>query len=438
MVLTLLLIPPQETNAQDINEAVTIEDLGFTLRMSTGARAAAMAGTYTSAGDDAQALVYNPAGLARMRRIELAVGFQHQRTDLDSEYYGSPTSVQVRTTTLDHLSWAYPVPTYRGSFVIAASVNRIYASEIDILNRGFNTSSQTDDDYRLQQSGSVYAYNLGFGIDLAPVLSVGVSGFFADGTINALTQFSFLERPPFAPGDPTEFALDDDARVDVDGYGAILGVQYNPVPILHFGLSVSTPTLFNLAGDAIQQTAEYFFNAPDSFTTEAFAIDTDYQIPFRIDGGISLSTNSFLIAADVGYSDWTQAKINGFQLKDSNLQPVFREVVDYRVAAEVAIPRIPLHVRGGYAYLPYALPYLQADRIAGDAIEKVSETTDAYWRGPSQSPARQMVTGGIGLLLGKALIVDLALQYGMGERSIPTLVDKRETIRFVMSGSYKF
>jgi hypothetical protein len=356
-----------------------------------------------------------------------SVGFQHQRTDLDSEYYGSPSSVEVRATTLDHLSWAYPVPTYRGSFVIAASVNRIYTSEIDILNRGFNTDTQTDDDYRLQQSGSVYAYNLGFGIDLAPVLSFGVSGFFADGTINALTQFSFSERPPFVANQLTEFGLVDDARVDVDGWGAILGMQYNPVPLLHFGLSISTPTPIKLRGDAIQQTAEYYFNAPDSFTTEAFAIDTDYQLPFRVDGGVSFSTNSFLIAADIGYADWTQAKINGFQLKDSNLRPVFREIVDYRVAAEVALPWIPVHVRGGYAYLPYALEYLQSDRIAGGALVKADINTE-----------RQMVTGGIGLLLGKALIVDLALQYGLGERSIPTLVDKRETIRFVMSGAYRF
>lgn len=422
-----LLVAVDSVRAQDINEAVTIEDLGFTLRLSTGARAAAMAGAYTSVGDDAQCLVFNPAGLARMRRIELAAGFQHHNANLEGEYYGNPTDVAVSSTTLDHLSWAYPVPTYRGSFVLALGVNRSHTGEIDILNRGYNTTTQTADDYRLQQSGSVYTYNFGFGIDLSPVLSMGLDGFFMDGTINALTQFTFSATPPFTPNQSTEFTLVDDAKVDVDGWGAIVGVQYNPLPALNFGLSIGTPTAIRLRGDAIQQTAEYFFNAPDSFATEAFAIQTDQTLPFRMDGGVSVRAKSILIAADVGYADWTQAKINGYQLKNSNLRPVFREVVDFRTGVEVTIPKISLAVRGGYAYLPYPLAYLQADRISGDAIEKASVVTE-----------RQMVTGGLGAVVGQALDVDLAVQYTVGERNITTLTDRRQSWRLLMSGSYRW
>jgi hypothetical protein len=413
--------------AQDINEAVTIEDLGFTMRMAQGARAAGMAGAFTSLGDDATALVFNPAGLARIRRIELGVGFQHQRSNLENQFFGSTSDVDVTSTDLDHVSWAYPVPTYRGSFVVGAGIYRVATSDIDILNRGFNASTASDDDYRLQQSGSVYSYNLGFGIDLSPVLSIGVNTFLVDGEITALTQFTYALMPPFANGDLTDETLVDNAKVDVDGYGAVLGLQYTPVPMAHFGLSVSTPTPLNLSGNAIQDLSSYYFNATDDLTTEEFSIDTDLQIPFRVDAGASITTDYGLVAVDVGYTDWTQATVNDIQLKDGNLQPVFRDVVDVRVGAEVSIPGTPVRVRGGYAYVPYALDFLQSDRIAGDAIEKAHVDTE-----------RQIIAGGVGALLGNTLNVDVALEFHLGQRSIPTLVDERKTKRFVMSAAYRF
>jgi hypothetical protein len=424
--LTITLAAP--AMAQNINGAVTIEDLGFTLRLSNSARAAALAGTYTATGDDAQALVYNPAGLARLRRIELGAGFQHQRSTLENEFYGSPSQVDVTATTLDHVSWAYPVPTYRGSFVVGASVTRVHTSSIDILNRGFNTTTQTSDDYRLQQNGSVYSYNLGFGIDLAPTLSMGMGGFILDGSIDALTQFTYSYPPPYASGELIEESVIDNAKADVDGIGGVIGFQYNPISVLNFGVSLRTPVYVNLRGSAIQDVARYYNNAADEFDTESFLIDTDYKIPFRIDGGVGLRFGKLLmLAGEVGWSDWTQAEINDFRLRDGNLRPVFRDVVDVRVGAEARIPATSVMLRGGYAYIPYTLEFLQADRIEGSSIQKADTSHE-----------RQLLSGGVGVLLGNALQVDAAAEYYLGERTIPTLTDKRETVRFILSTSFHF
>lgn len=432
LLVAVFLATASPSLAQDtpsIAEAVTVEDLGLTMRLATGARAAAMAGTYTAIGDDAQALAFNPAGLARLRRIELAVGFQHQNAKLDNEFYGSNSSVDVSSTDLDHVTWAYPVPTYRGSFVLAAGVFRTMTSDIDILNRGSNTTTQSVDDYRLQQSGSVYSYNFGFAIDLAPVVSFGANFFFLDGGINALTQVGFVNLPPVAPGEPSEVSVVDNADVDVDGYGASFGIQYAPVSVLNFGVVVRTPTPINLSGRAITETAEYYTNDTDQFYTDSFVINTDYQLPFRVEGGVGLKTHILTVAVEAGYTDWTQTKINDIPLKDQNLRPIFRETVDLRGGAEVLIPGTTVHARAGYALLPYALQYLQADRIAnsGQDLEKSTIVTE-----------RQLISAGLGVVLGRALAVDAALEYQLGEREIPTLVDKRKAARFVMSASYRF
>jgi long-subunit fatty acid transport protein len=416
-------------SAQDINEAVTFEDLGFTRRLHTGARAAGLAGAYSAIGQDAQSLVFNPAGLAGVQRIELSIGFQHDRNRINSTFFGSGSEVDVTSSDLDYIVGAYPFPTYRGSLVMAAGVHRVYSSHLDLLNRGVNVLSTptTIDTFRLQQSGSIYSYNLGIGVDLSPTISGGVNFFLMDGTIKALTQFSFHFLGPFGPGDFRALYVVDDAEVDLDGYGATIGAQYHPHPLLNFGLSVTTPVNINIEGDAFEEDIEDYESVPDSLLSLAFLIDVDYRIPFRIDGGVSFTSENLLLSADVSYSDWTQTTVNKLKLKDQDLRSIFRDVWEFRVGAELTIPGVPVRLRGGYARLPYALKQLQADRIEGTLITPASVPTE-----------RHLFAGGIGGIVGDVLTLDATFEYWTGERAISTLNEERTLKRVLLSGSYRF
>lgn len=426
-ILAALSVPALAV-AQDINEAVTIEDLGFTHRLRGGARAIGFAGAYTAIDDDVDALIYNPAGLAGIRRVDISLAFQHRSQNLKNSFYGTPNDLDLSVTKLDNIAFAYPVPTYRGSLVLAAGAYRAYSSYIDILNRGVNLDTSTDDDYRLQQSGSIYSYNFGAAMDLSPTLSVGANLFLLYGEVTALTQFTYqFLPPPVTPGDLSSETLIDDARVDVNGYGAVVGLQYHPNPMVQVGVSVTTPTPVRLRGDAVQDDALYFVNSPDSFFTDLFAIETDYQLPFRIDGGVAWSRDPVVISVDIGYSDWTQATINDVQLKDTDLQAVFRGVFDWRGGIEVAIPNTSIRLRGGYSYEPNPLDHLQGDRITGDQIQQANVDSE-----------RQTFAAGFGALLADALQFDVGFEYQHGERSIPTLTDERSVYRFVFGGSYRF
>ncbi len=135
-VVALIVIGPSPAAAQDINDAVTFEDLGFTDRLAVGARAAGMAGAFTAASDDVYALFYNPAGLARLRRIDISIGFELSSAEVKSVFYGNPGSTDLSATTLDAFAAAYPIPTYRGSLVIAGGVYRMFTSDLDLLNTG--------------------------------------------------------------------------------------------------------------------------------------------------------------------------------------------------------------------------------------------------------------------------------------------------------------
>jgi opacity protein-like surface antigen len=413
--------------AQDINEAVTMEDLGFTERLAAGARAAGMAGAYTSAGDDAYALFYNPAGLARVRRIDFSIGFQSSVGDFNNVFYGNSGPTHFSTTTLDAVAAAYPVPTYRGSFVVAGGVQRMLSSELDLLNDGYNSATDTFDRYLLQQSGSAYSYAVGVGYDISPLISLGLTGFLMDGTINALTQFNVDYPSPLQTGDLETETLVDDAEVDLDGYGMVLGIQYHPHRLLHFGFAVTTPIPIDLEGGAIEQRGYYFFNDQDEFYEDQFIIDSQYTIPFRFDMGASFTLPNLVVDIDAGYSDWEQAKANDVRLKDENLQSVFRSVLDLRIGAELLVPNTPLRVRAGYALTPYALERLQADRITGADLQEADIDTE-----------RQTYAAGAGLLLNGVFMLDASYEYQTGKRSIPTLVDERTVQKVVVTGSYRF
>ncbi len=409
--------------------------MGFTTPVFSGARSAGLAGACTAIGGDVHSLFYNPAGLARTRRIDAAIGFQHDKSSYQNIFYGNSNGADFSSTNLGHLAVAYPMPTYRGSVVAAFGIYRNYTSDLDLFYSGFNSSTNTLDNYVLQQSGSVFSYNAGFGVDLSPGLSVGASFFVLDGNLKALTQYSYIFPGPLVDGDLNKVFIDDDVETDLDGYGGRLGVQFHPLQEWYFGLAVMTPIWVGIDGDGITEEIDYYQNAPDSAFEETGFISTDYRLPFQINAGISYSPfNALLVSLDIAYADWSQATIDKSQIKLSSQngtprapESVLREIVNFNAGVEITIPNTPLRLRGGYAYLPYPLKYLQADRIDNNDIQKAVIKNE-----------RQLFSMGAGSLIGKVLTMDFAFVYTTGERSIPTLKYDQTLKRFLLSASYRF
>ena len=97
------------------------------------ARAMAMGQTGIATALDGSAMIYNPANLARIRRLEVLGGISHLRLEntTDSEPDSGFTSLahvggrDLTKTQLNALSVAVPAPTYRGSLVFGFGVHRV-------------------------------------------------------------------------------------------------------------------------------------------------------------------------------------------------------------------------------------------------------------------------------------------------------------------------
>jgi hypothetical protein len=425
-VLAFAAVPHQLAYSQGVNRTVEFEDLGFTEPIIVGARPAAMAGAYVASGNDVHMLLYNPAGLARVKRIELSLGANQNRSTVDNILFGNSNSIDFRDSGLDGAALAWPLPTYRGNLTIAFGVYHNYSSVLDLHYRGTHQVTNTGDNYLLQQTGSVYSYNLGFGVDLAPVLSGGLTFFLLDGTFDRLTQsdFTFLD-----PGPVRSVFVKEDVTGDVTGVGGRIGVQLQIRNMLIAGINFTPPVWARLQGGGTYERTDIYQVPPDDFVQSEESIDDDYLLPFRIDVGAALRYSRLLVEFDFGYSDWTEAAIDRKRFRNpESLEPTFREVFEYKMGAEYTFYRLPIRVRAGYAYLPYPLAYVQTDRIENNSETLTKATVEKE---------RQQITVGLGGLIGEVLTIDASLSYTSGKRSTTPMVDERSAYRFVLTASYR-
>lgn len=410
--------------AQNINETVRFEELGFTTPALGAARPMGLAGAYAAVGNDVHSLIYNPAGLARLKRIELALGVHQERNEVDNVFFDSREEIHVRTGGVDVLSAAYPFPTYRGSLVGAFGIYRLNSGLLDLALAGTNEEFDREDQFLLQQSGSVYSYNLGLGVDLSPTASGGVTLFMLDGNVDALTQYSFTE---FQSTPVRSEFVKEDVSYELDGWGARIGAQFFVHRAFRVGAVFTTPTWVNLTGSAETETAVNVDNGLDSFERTEEDREDDYIVPFRADVGVAFTPRNWLLTAEIGYVDWSEASINRKRFRNTRLEPMFREVLDYRFGVEVVLPWLPARVRGGYAYRPYPLKYLQGDRIDNNDLQEAVVDDE-----------QREIAVGVGGLVGAVMTVDAAFVYTTGARSIDTLSDRRTSSRYLLTASYRF
>jgi hypothetical protein len=126
------------------------------LQIAAGARAAAMGGAYTALADDASSLMWNPAGLAHVRRAELTA-----------------THTQWLQNA-DHNFLAGAVPTRRGTLAVGA----VTLSVPDIPQRLTDTDA-ADGSFESRDA----AYSVGYGRTVGTRWSLGLSAHYIRRTL---------------------------------------------------------------------------------------------------------------------------------------------------------------------------------------------------------------------------------------------------------------
>jgi long-subunit fatty acid transport protein len=355
-----------------------------------GARAMGMGGAQIATADDASALVYNPALLAKIKRIEFSGAMTHQRLKNETGFTGDfqPLSSFLQNETITQSNTRFssanivlPVPTYRGGLVFALGFNRMKSFDRAYHSVLVDPSTGTTDlDASVLETGGINMWSFGGALDLSPNVSIG-------GVINYWQgDDDFLQEYHIPPSSKIEYEVWEKNRYldSYSGWNGKLGFSVQPNKYLSLGAVIDFPTKFS-----IDQDYSFSLDSLDMPSGKNFPYDTtelghyDLTHPYSFGVGTALSFKYFTLAGDVYYTDWSQMEGKGVDNK--LIKENYQEVVRWHLGAEVVMPEFSTKFRVGYYVdpIPFKTVYLDTDRRyftlgAGFLIDQVM-TLDISW-----------------------------------------------------------
>jgi len=396
-ILTMMV--PLLCFAQDGDDDFPIAEISAGNFFGVGARSLGMGGAQIASGMDGTALVYNPALLARIRRIEVLTGMSHDRLSNDGNSYPAGSVADPAFdgksksfTRLNALDVSMPVPTYRGSAVVGFGVNRVISFD-HVFRFGHSwssleaTSEERGDEL---ETGGLYLYTAGGAIDLSPRLSVGGALNLYHGK-ESYTWDYYTETIETGGGDPPVSGYQDEYTEYITarytGVSARVGLAASLNHNLSLGVTVESPISFAIDGEF----AEAGWSYPDEYEYEL-------RHPFSFGAGAALSIDRLQLALDLRYTDWRQMEYTEYvnmAVANNLFDLYYREALGVNLGAEYMLPRIGAKIRAGYMYDP--IPY-------ADFLVKND---------------REFITVGAGFLIDRMMTLDIAYVRGSYEYTLP-------------------
>jgi hypothetical protein len=406
---------------QSPDQSFAFEDLGFTTLHPADARSSALPSLAASTADPA-ALIHNPAGLGRIKRMSAMAAFAYDRSQVTLDTGSGPTGSPVEVVRLSFAGAAVPLPVARGSLVPAIAIHRMVSSERNIEYSRPNEANAPDR-YSMQQTGGTYSYGLGVGFDLSAALSTGFSAFLLDGSARSLVQYNVGALPGT---EPHTYVLSD-TDTQLSGYGMRVGVELYALRNLQIGVCLTSPVVINTKANQLVETTQTVPNDIGSFERVTATTSTRYQVPYRVDTAIAVPLHSLLLTAQMGFQDWAKATIDKHHLATQNFDSVLRRTLEFSAGAEWSVSPWPLRLRAGFSHAETPYAYLDTDRIRDGGLERITAES-----------GRTRVTAGAAVLIRASVVVEASFSRTTATRSSASLTEDDRNTFATLQGSYWF
>ncbi|GAB4370470.1 MAG: hypothetical protein Kow0042_12750 [Calditrichia bacterium] len=411
--------------AQTTFDAIRIRSgtLGF------GARTLAMGGNGVASAEDYSALYWNPAGLAALRQNQFSGELSHLQFNNKASFQGDYTDMSDNFTRLRSLGLAIPLPTTRGSLVLALGYNFVQDFDEYLFFNGFNRNSNglqfelenpngvyqwydfdkdVDQSEELSIGGGIHQWSVGGAIALSPNLDAGIALNFWRGKEDYYLQFKQEDSENLYADYPADFfsyTLNQNLITRYNAFSLKLGGIFKLNEAMQMGMAIEFPTTFTVK-EEYSSSDELVFDDGfvDAVDYEPGEWEYEVKTPYRFDAGIGIQSEYIKLTAGGTYQDWTQTKFQApeyaaldedySQLLEENrfFRSDFRATIDYHLGGELRSPENNIFLRAGYAVHPS--PYKDA----------TSEMAKTYY------------TGGIGFKVGTNAYLDITYVRGNWKR----------------------
>ena len=386
-------------------------DIPLISRPPMGVRAAGMAGACVAIADNYEALVHNPAALARVSRIEISGTVEQRAPKQEATYLNNPEASRITKTKIHALGFAYPFPVYRGSFVVGMAYDRAIPLDSEYYREGVGTGVQREQESIIEEGG-VGAWTSGIAFDLSPTLSLGASGTIFAGSSQRNRTFHYGQWQQMV-GDFE--ATTSTTNMDIDAVTGTLGALLRPFKVLRGGIVLHLPETHTLKGRITEDTQRYEVAGDTLDYRDDYRFEDKVKLPLRISLGLAATPGGALtgltVTGQADLADWTQIDYAG-PIRASDRQYAYRSVTDLRVGIEYARDlalttdsRLPLRLRAGFASIP--VPYRL---VVTDVFRGLYDTARF-------APDRTLLSAGFGLGLDPNTMLDAAWTRTNFERS---------------------
>ncbi len=379
-----LTVGLQAQNAYDAIHFIENES-GF------GTRALAMGGAYSGLADDYSALYWNPAGLGYIRSSIFSVELSHLNYQNDAGFTGINTFDSQAYTRLRSLGFALPIPTARGSCVIALGYNKItdydqilhFSGYSSISNGiGFYFADENDEaqyypfDKEVQRSeyintsGGLNYWSLGSAVALSPQFMAGATFSLINGQESYNLFFNQIDINNVFnsyPGDIDQYEVNQYLLSDIYGLDIKLGGSLQLMRWLRLGGTITLPSHLTVKETYSSDDRIIFDDGTDDKTDDSGQWKYTIRTPYNFDGGIAFTGRFLTLSVSARYRDWSQTQ---FRIPDNKLgnsdyrelidennviRNTYRPTTDYRLGGEIKLPFLHSQIRGGYGYYPNPL-----------------------------------------------------------------------------------
>ena len=385
----------QAQNAYDAIHKIDNEN-GF------GTRALAMGGAYTGLADDYSALYWNPAGLGYVHNSQFSVELSHLNFQNEANYSGAFSMDNQTYTRLRSLGFVRPVPTARGSCVIALGYNKISDYDENLYFSGYSSVSNGIGFYfadeneeskfylfdkdvlrteQISSAGGLHHWSLAGAIALSPQFMAGATVALITGKEDY--NFRFSQRDindlfDVYPGDIDEYEINQYLISDIRGLGIKLGGNLQLSRWLRLGGTIKLPTYLTVNETYSSDDLITFDDGSDDGVEDSGRWKYTIKTPYYFDGGVAFTGHFLTLSASARYRDWSQTQFSipknqlaeadyrDLIIENSIIRNDYRETIEYHLGGEIKLPFLRTNLRGGYAYFPN--PLMESDKTQDKQI----------------------------------------------------------------------
>lgn len=391
-----------------------------------GTRALALGGSYTALADDYTAIYWNPAGLGSIQTYQIYSELSHKNYSNSAFFANQRTLNGQSYTRFRSLGLTIPIPTTRGSLVLALGYNQIVDFDENLLFSGYSERANglgfyiQDEDQeevfypfdqaverieKVSNGGGLQQWSFGGAIALSPRFILGLTAAILSGREQYQFNFSQTDVNQIYkdyPADFDQYRINQYLQSDYRALNLKIGSTLELIRGLRVGGVVTLPSRFRIQEVHSNADALIFDNGERDEVEQNGEWEYRVTTPFYFDTGVAFHSPFLVLSASARYRDWSQTRfeVSSTDLGDADYRQFLEEnelirsnyqpTVEYHLGGEINLGLAKL--RGGYALLP---------------TPRIEETAKRD---------RQVFSGGLSFTLDRVLNLDITYLRSNWER----------------------